>query len=52
MKLHFEELPRKLTDCKRGVKTLAPLQNPVNTHIELKSYQCKSCPSAFSRRGK
>ena len=36
MKSHSEERPHKCSVCERGFKTLASLQNHVNTHTGIK----------------
>lgn len=52
MKSHSEERPHKCSVCERGFKTLASLQNHVNTHTGTKPHHCKYCDSAFTTSGK
>lgn len=52
MKSHSEERPHKCSVCERGFKTLASLQNHVNTHTGTKPHRCKFCDSAFTTSGK
>jgi len=51
MKSHSEERPHKCSVCERGFKTLASLQNHVNTHTGTKPHHCKYCESAFTTSG-
>ena len=51
MKSHSEERPHKCSVCERGFKTLASLQNHVNTHTGTKPHHCKFCESAFTTSG-
>lgn len=51
MKSHSEERPHKCSVCERGFKTLASLQNHVNTHTGTKPHHCKFCDSAFTTSG-
>ncbi|PSN37783.1 Transcriptional repressor CTCF [Blattella germanica] len=51
MKSHSEERPHKCSVCERGFKTLASLQNHVNTHTGTKPHRCKFCDSAFTTSG-
>lgn len=51
MKSHSEERPHKCSVCERGFKTLASLQNHVNTHTGTKPHRCKYCSSAFTTSG-
>lgn len=51
MKSHSEERPHKCTVCERGFKTVASLQNHVNTHTGVKPHKCKYCESRFTTSG-
>lgn len=51
MKCHSEERPHKCSVCDRGFKTLASLQNHVNTHTGTKPHRCKHCHSSFTTSG-
>ena len=51
MKSHSEERPHKCSVCERGFKTLASLQNHVNTHTGTKPHRCKFCDSCFTTSG-
>ena len=52
MKSHSEERPHKCSVCERGFKTLASLQNHVNTHTGIKPHRCKFCESTFTTSGR
>ena len=52
MKSHSEERPHKCGICERGFKTLASLQNHVNTHTGVRPHGCKYCDAAFTTSGK
>ena len=51
MKSHSEERPHKCSVCERGFKTLASLQNHVNTHTGEKTISLAKRMFYFYTRG-
>ena len=48
MKSHSEERPHKCSVCERGFKTLASLQNHVNTHTGINSMSPRDFENFFN----
>ena len=51
MKSHSEKRMHKCPMCERGFKTLASLQNHINTHTGTKPHHCNVCDANFTTSG-